>query len=379
MSNPSDDTAAPSEFPVDGSAGVLAALDGAETAIFVLDPTFAVRWINEATATYFGLDRDAVIGADKAALIESQIASIFERPDRFAETVGDTYADNTYIEEFECHVLPGEDREERWLLHQSRPIENGPLAGGRVEHYTDITDRKAREAELKRERDRLEEFAGVVSHDLRNPLNVAQGRLELLSDEFESQHLEPLGGALARMGRIIDDVLWLARAGRDIGDTEAVDLGGAVTAAWRLVGDETTDAELIVAPELDGHRIEADSDRLAQLLENLLSNAIAHGGDDVTVRVEPTATGFAIADDGPGIPPADRERVFESGYSSVPDGTGFGLRIASQVVEAHGWEISIAESPDGGARFEISGIEACGSGSGTNAGEKTDETPRTGD
>ena len=349
-----DTTATPDSVP-DAAPGVLAALDRATMAIFVLDSTFTVRWINETAARYFGIDRESVIGRDKRALIEEQIKPIFDRPERFADTVTATYDDNSYIEEFDCHVLAGAERDDRWLRHTSQPITEGPFAGGRVEHYTDITDTKTRERELVRERDRLDEFASVVSHDLRNPLNVAQGQLDLVRTG-RTDSLDTIGDALTRMERIIDDVLWLARAGRDIGATDQHILRDAIDAAWTFVTDDETNTALSVSPELADYQIDADGDRLSQLLENLFANAISHGGDDVTVRVEPTATGFAIADDGPGIPPERREQIFDSGYTSTDTGTGLGLGIVARIVAAHGWEIDVTESTSGGARFEINGI-----------------------
>ena len=180
--------------------------------------------------------------------------------------------------------------------------------------------------------------------------------MEIARDDCDSPELDHVAGALARMERIIGDVLWLARAGRDIGDTEPVDLAATVEDAWTLVVDGATDAELVVAPELVGRTIDADGDRLSQLLENLLSNAITHGGDGVTVRVDATETGFAISDDGPGIPPENREKVFDPGYSLSADGTGFGLGIVRQIIDAHGWTISVEAADSGGARFEISGV-----------------------
>jgi len=222
---------------------------------------------------------------------------------------------------------------------------------------TDVTDRKTRERELQRQNERLEEFASVVSHDLRNPLNVAQARVELLRQEHESTHLDSVENALARMARIIDDMLRLAREGRDIGDTEAVDLRDAVESAWTLTVPEDVEAELSYADESGRAVIVADPDRLHQLLENVLRNAIDHGGSDVTVRVEATEAGFAIEDDGSGIPPGDRDRVFDTGYSTGEAGTGFGLSIVEQIVDAHGWEVRVIGGSEGGTRLEISGVE----------------------
>ena len=83
-----------------------------------------------------------------------------------------------------------------------------------------------------------------------------------------------------------------------------------------------------------------------------------HVGDGVTVRVGPlSGGGFYVEDDGPGIPEDERDQVFESGYTTERDGTGFGLNIVREIVEAHGGAISLTESDEGGARFEITGIE----------------------
>jgi len=109
--------------------------------VFVLDPNFRVIWVNRAIQTYFGFDGADAIGGDKRKLIHNKIRGIFEEPEEFERRVFATYDDNTYIENFECHVLPNATRRERWLEHWSQPIESGPFAGGRIEHYVDITAR----------------------------------------------------------------------------------------------------------------------------------------------------------------------------------------------------------------------------------------------
>jgi signal transduction histidine kinase len=78
----------------------------------------------------------------------------------------------------------------------------------------------------------------------------------------------------------------------------------------------------------------------------------------VTVTVAACSNGFAVADDGPGIPEAERDRVFAAGYSSVPEGTGIGLHVVSRIAHLHGWAVSVA-SPDevDGTRFEITGVD----------------------
>ena len=118
-------------------------MDSSKVGIFILDKNFNVAWINKSIELYFGLKREDVIGKDKRALIKTRIRSIFENGEWFKEKVYKTYDDNTYTENFICHVLSDEEREDRWMEHWSQPIRSGLYSGGRVEHYTDITETKA--------------------------------------------------------------------------------------------------------------------------------------------------------------------------------------------------------------------------------------------
>lgn len=125
-------------------------LDKSAVGIFILDSNFHVVWINQALERFFDIPREVVINKDKKQLILETIKYIFEDPDTFTEKVLATYENNQYIEHFECHVLASETRKERWLEHISQPIQSGLYAGGRIEHYTDITERKRAEEELHR-------------------------------------------------------------------------------------------------------------------------------------------------------------------------------------------------------------------------------------
>ncbi|MBV0900597.1 hybrid sensor histidine kinase/response regulator [Haloarcula salina] len=219
-------------------------------------------------------------------------------------------------------------------------------------------ERERHREELTRERNRLEDFANVVSHDLRNPLNVAFGRLELIAAEYDgdTEHVAAARRALERMDELIEDVLALARGGDRVVDASAVALDDVVTAAWDTV--ESGDATLALVDE--DARLTGDATRLQQLLENLFRNALEHGGESVTVRVGalPNGRGFFVEDDGPGLSEDDREQVFERGYTTSDDGTGFGLAIVKQIAEAHGGDVAVTESEAGGARFEVTGIPA---------------------
>ncbi len=215
----------------------------------------------------------------------------------------------------------------------------------------DVTDQYEREQELKREKDRFEQFARVVSHDLRNPLNTAMARLQLIRDTREGVHVEELWAALDRMEALIGDLLEFARTG-DL-EREWVDLPALVRGCWENVDA----AEVAFASDLESS-IHADPRRLQQVLENLLGNAVEHGGDDVSIIIGELDDGLYVADSGTGIPASEREKVFDLGSSTDEDGTGFGLNVVERIVEEHGWSITVTEAVDGGTRFEITGAES---------------------
>jgi signal transduction histidine kinase len=216
------------------------------------------------------------------------------------------------------------------------------------------TDLKETVERLERQNERLDTFASFVSHDLRNPLHIAAARLELAREDCDSDHLAEVAKGHERMYGSIDDLLRLARHGVTETDTEPVELTEVIRDQWRTL--RTADATLTVDT---GCTIRADRSQLRHLLENLIQNAIDHGGDDVSITVGELdgERGFYVADDGPGIPEAERDRVFEPGYSTAREGAGIGIVIVQEVAEAHGWEITVTGGEETGARFEIDGVD----------------------
>ncbi|WP_436901799.1 ATP-binding protein [Halovenus halobia] len=219
-----------------------------------------------------------------------------------------------------------------------------------VSHTAGALDRIEREATLEEKNERLEAFTSIVSHDLRSPLSVATSRVELANTECNSEHLDKALDALDQMDGLIDDLLTLSRQGEVIDDPNPVSLRTVASEAWGVV--ETHDSILDIQTS---DTINADRDRLRQLLVNLFRNSVQHGGQDVTVTVGLLngQAGFFVADDGVGIPADDTEVLFESDYSTDADGTGLGLRIVEEIAEAHGWTVDVTESASEGARFEF--------------------------
>ncbi|MFA1611414.1 PAS domain S-box protein [Halobellus rubicundus] len=232
------------------------------------------------------------------------------------------------------------------------------LAGALEAAFASVADEqqiRANERELRRQNEQLEEFAHVVAHDIRGPLTAARGFLEIALETDADEHFGRVADAHARMERMIDDLLTLARQGRSIAEREPVDLAALAETAWTQVrGDASVEIEAGLPV------VSADASRLEEVLANLFRNAVEHADPGVTVKVGPLRTGegdavegFFVEDDGPGIPAEKRPHIFDFGYTTDPTGTGLGLSIVEEVVEAHGWSVRATSGRDGGARFEI--------------------------
>ncbi|WP_440990951.1 ATP-binding protein [Haloarchaeobius baliensis] len=230
--------------------------------------------------------------------------------------------------------------------------ENTAAAMRQVEQTLRLEEQRER---LIRQNERLDEFASVLAHDLRNPLNVGEGSFERYRETGDADAAADVEYAFGRMRELIDEVLALARDGQQVDDLTPVELANVARSAWANVDADGVSLEV----ETDAV-VAADERRLKRLFENLLRNSVEHGsadGDGVTtILVADLGSGFVVADDGVGIPAAERDTVFETGVTSNEDGTGLGLAIVEQIVDAHGWTVTVAESESGGARFEVTGV-----------------------
>lgn len=244
----------------------------------------------------------------------------------------------------------------RNFLAQPSEITQNTKTIGIVLVLRDVTKLYEREQELEQQNERLNQFASVISHDLRNPIAVAKGYLEHAQATGDLEHLEKVSSAHNRMQTMIDEMLALARAETLIDETtlEWVPLQSVVTESWETA--ETVDAT-IKTDIPAGYTISADPAVIGNILENLFRNAADHNESPITVTVGTIDfQGFYVEDDGTGIPEAKREVVLEHGYTTGDRGTGLGLSIVRQLVSAHRWQIHVTEADSGGARFEITGV-----------------------
>ncbi|MEA5388865.1 response regulator [Haloarculaceae archaeon H-GB11] len=235
-----------------------------------------------------------------------------------------------------------------WVRVRVFPVEEGLFV-----HSNEITDEKDREQELRRRNHILKSLANTVSHDLRNPLQVAEGRLQVAQETGDFEHLEAVAQAHNRMRNLIDELLHAARG--EEAELVHVSLAESARQAWETVTADEVD--LVVEKDVTFGAYES---QLRRLFENLFWNAIDHGRASTIWVGTDGDSDIYVEDDGVGIPAEKRESVLDAGVSTDEDNPGYGLAIVEQICGTHGWEIRVTEGREGGARFEITGIESSG-------------------
>ncbi|WP_336001316.1 ATP-binding protein [Halorientalis halophila] len=277
-------------------------------------------------------------------------------------------------------TLPVDGRDRHYSVTVSRVSRRGEDDTLLSVLLRDVTELEQSRWQLEKQNERLDQVASTISHDLRNPITVAESRLELMEvhvdrgtvdDETESRlraDVDEVTTATGRMQDIVDDVLTIAREGKTVEETEPISLAGAARDAWDTVDTEA--ATLTV----DGDRqLQADRSKFLSMLENLFRNAVEHGSTspdsqdrqdavdhgpaDVTVEIGPTDAGFYVADDGPGIPTEHEDEIFEYGYTTTEEGTGLGLSIVKTMAESHSWTVELDRDYDDGTRFVFGEVD----------------------
>lgn len=360
-------------------------LDKAPVGMVLVDRPGRVLWSNEAGSRILGRPPGALAGSAVEAFMPREAVEVLVETEQ-ALSVGS-----------DGHV----EREVRWTrpdgagiwvqVSASRATDaNGmPLQLGRAEgpltilQFVDITDRRAAQAklieahrlleqqnaDLQRSNDELAEFAYVVSHDLSEPLRVITGHVQLLASRYRGQ----LDGeadswiafavdGCARMRALIDDLLRYSRAGRDQRPFVDVDSQAVVERALAELGIALRESGASVSVSGGLPVVRSDPFQLGQVFTNLVGNSIKFQRDGVppqiTISAETTTSGwvFTVADNGVGVPPRHRERVFKLFQRLSRDypGTGLGLGICRKIVQRHGGAIWVEDSETGGAAFRFS-------------------------
>ncbi|WP_135805611.1 PAS domain S-box protein [Halorussus marinus] len=325
-------------------------LEAAPDAAFVVDAdTDEITEVNQQATALVDAPEEKLIGQDRLALFpeahRDQCAELFDREFESGDAVFSRLPDGSplRIETTEGDRVPVEISARTADLDDRRVV---------IAMVRDISKRRASERDLKRQLERFKKISEILSHDLRNPLNVAEGHVEFACEHEDVSYLEAVSDAHERMERLIDDTLSIIREGYGAESIESIELASVATECWEHVA--TADATLRIESD---RSIRADPRRISHVFENLFRNAVEHGGSEVSIRVGALADGFYVEDDGPGVPPEERDDVFDPGFTTTDDGTGLGLDIVAEIADAHGWAIDVVDGRDGGARFEITGVE----------------------
>lgn len=323
--------------------------------VYALDTEGRIIVANNSASEITGYTADEAMGKHVSLVMDEEDVSRIER------IIKDLLEEGGGKSTFEFELVTKNGERIPCEGHMTPLLSEGEFQGT-LGVVRDISETKEREKELQRQNEQLEEFVSVVSHDLRNPLSVAKGYVELslesVNDAESRDYLREVDDALDRMNQLIEDLLTLVRQGKTVGERKDVDVGDIARRAWSNV--ETNGADLVV--ECDAS-VEADESRLMQMFENLFRNSVEHGGaairndgdstHTVTVRVGCDDESFYVEDTGPGIPKEERDSVLEHGYTTSDGGTGLGLSIVMSIANAHGWDVEVGESPEGGARFDV--------------------------
>ncbi|MBX0298241.1 PAS domain S-box protein [Haloarcula nitratireducens] len=314
--------------------------------IFVSDGENRFTLVNQAYADMVGYDREDLLGSQTERFIDEMETP---KAELRRELATDNHKPKTY--EATLKTASGEQIETEATL---APLSMGDeKALDFVGVVRDVTARNERERKLHEQNERLDSFASMLAHELRNPVAVGQIYSQQLPAEADADAVEYVAEAFDRIEDMIDVMLVLTRRSDAVSKNESVVLADTARDAWDEINapDATLDIEVNV-------EIRADETYLRHLFRNLFENAVEHGGKDVTITVGDLPTGFYVGDDGVGIPPEDREAVFEAGYTTAADagGTGLGLAFVCELVDVYGWSCEINKSDAGGARFEFTDV-----------------------
>jgi PAS domain S-box-containing protein len=279
-------------------------------------------------------------------------------------------AEGERIDEYECRLIHADGAVRRYQWSGGPGVDAFYIVGRDVTERRELEEELAdRAARLERTNAELQDFAYVASHDLSEPLRTVAGYLGLLErrhgEALDDQGRELVRSAIDgadRMRRLIDDLLLYSRVANEEPAREPVDLAAVaaevVAALAPAIAEAGAAVEIASLPTL-----EAERSQMAQLLQNLVGNAVKfrHEGRAPRIGVaasrRPGAWIVTVSDDGIGVAPGDRERIFAMFTRAHPDGdypgTGIGLAICRRIAERHGGRIWVDSELGGGSAFHV--------------------------
>jgi PAS domain S-box-containing protein len=387
LSGPRDKGSEPTAPAPNYGAVIGEVLDGSTVGLIILDADAKVVWVNRAYERYFGLTKGSLIGKDYRQVIERQYKGIVEDSRELAHRLTAIHTEASSAEPFECHVLPKGPRRERWLEHRSQAIQSGVFAGGRIEHFTDISDRKKMEEAGRRLNAQLQQaqkmeaigiLAGGVAHDFNNLLQAISGYTQLLlmnkpADHPDVDMLNAIEKASGRAGSLTQQLLAFSR--RVESRLQPTNLNTLIRLVKKIL-DRTLPKMIHIRLELADNlsEIAADDVQIEQVLMNLALNArqaMPDGGqltfatrncfiDLAGCAAHPDLPAgeyvhLSVTDTGSGMDDKVRQHIFEPFYSTrgVGEGSGLGLSLVYGIVKNHGGCVDCTSGEGRGTEFNL--------------------------
>ncbi|RBI64611.1 hypothetical protein DMJ13_09080 [halophilic archaeon] len=315
--------------------------------IYVVDEDDQFTLVNEAYAEMVGYDRDELIGAHASLVVEEDV-------DRLADEIHrDVAAGDRETSTYEgtLETASGETIEVEATV--AGFPDQGDAGHDFVGVVRDVTERNERELRLERQNERLDSFASMVAHELRNPVMIGQMYSHELPADAAPEAVDYVTESFDRIEDIIEAMLVVTQGSEAVSESASVPLADAARSAWEKVDASDATLEVLV----DG-TIRADETYVEHLFRNLFENAVDHGRADVAITVGELPTGFYVEDDGPGIPADERETVFEVGYTTAANhgGMGLGLAFVDELAGVYEWTCAVTDGDAGGARFEFTNV-----------------------
>ena len=342
-------------------------LNSAAEGIYGLDLHGRCTFLNPAGLSMLGYqNEDSLVGQDLHALIHHTRKDGTHYPAEDCK-ICHAYQQNSRIH-LEDEVFWRKDGSSFPVEYWSYPLYRGSRIVGAVVSFLDITERKEAERKLQEANRELDAFVSTASHDLRTPLSVISGYVDLLDEEYGSRlevdgrkYLDTIKGHSSRMAGLIDDLLALARAGSvpspvtPIAATEVVD---DVLHRYRdQLQARDIRIDLQPLPE-----VRVPESLLAEVFANLIENALHYGTDrggaiEIGGEERNGRTLFWVRDHGQGIPPKEAERIFQAFYrgstSLSTNGSGVGLATVQKIARLYGGRAWVEETSGGGATFRV--------------------------
>jgi PAS domain S-box-containing protein len=344
------------------------AVESAPNAVVMINQDGHMVLVNSQTEQLFGHSRNELLGQSIDILV----------PERFRHMHPD-YRRDFFVQPIARAMGVGRDLYGLRKDGTEFPVEIGltPVTTDEgvfvLSAIVDITERKRTEEqlqhyiiELERSNKELDAFAYVASHDLKAPLRAMDSLAQWIAEDAEDvlpadsrRHLQTLRQRVKRLEGLLDDLLDYSRAGQEQAPSEVVDTGVLVASIVELLAPPPA-FTVTVAPDMPTLR--ASKAPLEQIFRNLIGNAIKHhhrldGRVEVTAHDRRRMWEFVIADDGPGIPAAYHDRIFQMFQTLKPrdevEGSGIGLAVVRKLITSHGGTITVESAEGQGARFRF--------------------------